>query len=208
MVEFDSLLGARTSSGIVSLIISDSNLELLYGTRSIDEYREFYVRELHSGNVVLPEAEVQPEKTETIEIPESIVEPEKTVSLGSEASETENKTTNSTVPIEVQPGRTELATPHLSVEEQKNILETKAEEALRQQTSEMPQQNRNDLLKERDRERQARIKQRDRELKDREKARKEELKQRERERKQKLKEQEALRKEKLKERERLLRQQR
>ena len=195
MVESDSLLGARTSSGIVSLIISDSNLELLYGTRSIDEYREFYVRELHSGNVVLPEAEVQPEKTETIEIPESIVEPEKTVSLGSEASETENKTTNSTVPIEVQPGRTELATPHLSVEEQKNILETKAEEALRQQTSEMPQQNRNDLLKERDRERQARIKQRDRELKDREKARKEELKQRERERKQKLKEQEALRKE-------------
>ncbi len=198
IIASDSVFKESAASGIVPLVISDTNLKLLYGSKTINEYIDFYNLELRTQA-----SDLQEEKNNFVKTEPS--EPQKELSLETETGKQpqiqieEKKTAN---PVQQQ------TEPRLSIEEQKSKLESKAVEALRQENRDEKSQNRNDLLKQREQERQERLKQREKELKEREKARKEELKQREIERKQKLKEQEKLRKEKLKERERLLRQQR
>lgn len=202
IIASDSVFKENAVSEIVPLVISDTNLKLLYDAKTINEYIAFYNEVLRMQSPDLPEEKSNLPKTETIE-------PEKEVSLETETREQPQiqiEEKEVATPIEIKPIQRQVQ-PRLSIEEQKSKLENKAAEALRQENADEKPQSRNELLKQREQERRLRLKQREQELKEREKARKEELKQREIERKQKLKEQEKLRKEKLKERERLLRQQ-
>lgn len=185
MLAGDSVFRQTITAGIVPLVISDKNLEILRGGEPLENYISFIYNKLNHD---LPDSIplIASEK-----IPEKVAETEKIVPL-----EPEKTGEPDVVSKEPTPEQSE----RLTDEQRREELERKAEEALRQTDDVFSKRDREKILKERERSRKEAIKQRERDLKQREKARKEILKQRERERKQKLKEQERSHKEKLKER--------
>lgn len=191
MLAGDSIFRQNITTGIVPLVISDKNLEILRDGEPLENYISFVTNELSDGlSDSIP-------LIVSVKIPQTITETEKNVPL--EPEKTGKPDIASKKPT---PKQSERLTDEQRLEE----LERKAEEALRQTGDVFSKRDRERILKEREEARKEWIKQRERDLKQREKVRKEILKQRERERKQKLKEQERLRKEKLKERERIVQQ--
>lgn len=191
MLAGDSVFRQNIATGIVPLIISDKNLEILRDGEPLENYISFFNNELsHSLPDSIP-------LIASVKKPETVAETEKNVPL--EPGKTGEPDVASKEPT---PKQSEWLTDEWRLEE----LERKEEEALRQTGNVLSERDRERILKVRERSRKERIRQRVRDLKQREKARKEMLKRSERERRQKLKEQERLRREKLKERERIVQQ--
>ncbi len=217
MIESDSTFRQSIPENILPLIISDANLELIEQGKPLNEYIVFIDSLYNAKPIIVKEAtptvaapdSIQPQET-PITIPirqiEPIAEPERTVILDELKIVIEPEEEETVQPEEAEPALTPQTPPKQStLEERQAELERKAEEALQEKPDEISTQDREKMLKEREKERNEQIKQREKEMKEREKQRKQEMKERERERKQQLKEQEKMRKEKLKERERLLR---
>ena len=191
MLAADSVFRQNLTAGIVLLIISDKNMEILRDGEPLENYMIFFTKELDdvfsdSIPFVVP-----------IIGSGTIVETEKAVPLKPEKTGGSDVVSQQPLPKKYE---------RLTAEQRRTELERKAEEALRQNDNVLSKRDRERLLKERERSRKEWMKQRERELKQREKSRKEVLKQLERERKQKIKEQERSHKEKLRERERIVQQ--
>lgn len=191
----DSYFKENISDSLNTIVIADTNLNLLLSSKSIDQYKE-YIDDADDS--------IASEKRDTIidliinDSEEGIYTlPPIEINIKNELGEENEPTLDIQIPIE---------TP-VSIEEKLQDLERRQQQAISQSEQPVSEKERRKQLRDRENERKKIIKDRQIELKQKEKARNEELKRRERGRQQKIKEQEKIRKAKLDERARLLRQQ-
>ncbi|RNC66110.1 hypothetical protein D7D25_04015 [Proteiniphilum sp. X52] len=180
------------------VIISEGNARLMQSGKKLDEYNAFYQENMATAAVTFPSII----KDERIEIKEKRdQEQEKIVSLeASPVTIPEQKEISSPPQPPYQADQTEGITsgektlrtePARQIEREtpeslKRKLEENAAKALQQEQGTASRKNREQLIKEREREREARIRQREQELKERQRKREAALKQRERERARKI----------------------
>lgn len=189
----DTLFLESVPAGISPIIISEKNFEAILLGENWNDYRQFYTDSL--GSELSENIEISaPLETDKI----APAEPEKVVPLQTEDVSKPDEQMAPRIPITKE----KRTTP----KERQTELEQKEAEATKLQEETAPQKSRDEILKQREHERQEKIKQRNNELRERQQKREAELKQREREREQKLREQERTRKENIRKREQQLRQ--
>lgn len=216
MMLSDSLFQAAGPLGVKPVIISEENLKLIRSGQGMDEYNTFFANnsspvQMASGMERKNEAEEIKEKNEQksekiVSLEDSVrTEP---VNLAEQISSGEMLPVmipkREEIPLhrdslhsdgKIMPGETTIRTGSAyplqptTPEALKQRLEENAAKAMQQYKETIPNKSRDQLLKQRERQRKEKLKQRERELKEKQRQREKEIKLREKERKQKIRKQ-------------------
>ncbi len=201
-LESDSLFRTALLEEVILVAISEENLDLLQKGAAMEQYLAFLATAFDVEPVAL-ETEIgnsEPKGSNegtTHLVPADLteaVEDSLEISPEKESLESEKAVPLNAVPLDVTrvpqwnvPIQIDSLLAPLAPDELKRQLEEKEAQALRQAGGTATAKSREQLLKERERERAERVKQRERELKERQREREARLKQRERERQQRVK---------------------
>lgn len=177
------------------VIISEENTRLIQSGKKLDEYNTFYKKNMATAAVsfqsIIKDEKVEieekrdkeSEKIVSLETSPVTIPEQKEISSQPQPVYQTERITSGEKTVRTEPARQiERETP----ESLKRKLEENAAKALQQQQGTAPRKNREQLIKERERQREARVRQREQELKERQRKREAALKQRERERAQKI----------------------
>src|SRR5690554_6814705 len=200
-LEADSLFRTALLEEVILVAISEENLHLLQKGAAMEQYLAFLATAFDVEPVAVKTGigDIEPkgsnegtahlvpadlikavEDSLAISLEKESLEPEKTVPLNAVPLDV-TRVPQWNVPIQID----SLLAP-LAPDELKRQLEEKEAQALRQTGGTATAKSREQLLKERERERTERVRQRERELKERQREREARLKQRERERQQRI----------------------
>ena len=201
VLEADSLFRTALLEEAILLAISEENLGLLHRGADVEQYLAFLATAFDAEPIALEtnvgssEPKGSSESTDPL-VPADLIEAVEdslAISPGKESRKPEKTVPLNTVPVDVTgvsrwnaPIQTDSLLAPPTPGELKRLLEEKEAQALRQTEGTATPKSREQLLKERERERQERIKQRERALKERQREREALLKQRERERQQRI----------------------
>ena len=179
----------------IPVIISEENTKLIQSGKKLDEYNAFYKENMATAAVtfqsiikderveIKEKRDQESEKIVSLEISPVTIPEQKEISSQPQPVYQTERITSGEKTVRTEPARQiERETP----ESLKRKLEENAAKALQQQQGTAPRKNREQLIKERERQREARVRQREQELKERQRKREAALKQRERERAQKI----------------------